>query len=137
MFKKMTLLVAAGTGYVLGAKAGKERYTQIETKFREIAGLPAVQSATATVVDTATSVADSAKAAASEKVSAVADKAKGKPDSDVVVDLAGTGTGAGPRTTAPPASAPQSTSAKSTAPKPAAPMAGAAASTSAPDVTRA
>lgn len=133
MFKKMTLLVAAGTGYVLGAKAGKERYTQIETKFREIAGLPAVQSATATVVDTATSVADSAKAAASEKVSAVADKAKGKTDSDVVVDLAGTG--AGPRTTAPPA--PQSTSAKSTAPKPAAPMAGAAASTSAPDVTRA
>ena len=68
MFRKLTLAAAAGAGYVLGAKAGKERYNQIEAKFREIAGMPAVQSATATVVDTASSVADQAKSTVTEKV---------------------------------------------------------------------
>jgi hypothetical protein len=116
VFKKLTLAAAAGAGYVLGAKAGKERYNQIEAKFREIAGMPAVQSATTTVVEAASSAADTAKSAASDKVSAVADKAKGsKGDTDVVVDL---GTGANTGATAK------------------APMAGAAASGSAPDVTR-
>ena len=101
MFKKLTLAAAAGAGYVLGAKAGKERYNQIEAKFREIAGMPAVQSATTTVVETASSVADTAKTAATDKVSAVADKAKGsKGDTDVVVDL-GTGTGANTGATSP------------------------------------
>ena len=114
MFKKLTLLAAAGTGYVLGAKAGKERYAQIESKFREFAGMPAVQSATATVVDTASGVADTAKTAVTEKAAAVTDKAgsKGpKGSTDVVVDL---GTGANTGAT----------------------MAGAAPSGSAPDVTR-
>ena len=61
MFKKLTLAAAAGAGYVLGAKAGKERYNQIESKFREIAGMPAVQNATQTVKEQASSVADTAK----------------------------------------------------------------------------
>ena len=113
MFKKLTLAAAAGAGYVLGAKAGKERYAQIESKFREIAGMPAVQNATATVKETATGVADTAKATVNEKVEAVSDKAssKSKGDKDVVVDL---GTGANTGAT----------------------MAGAAASGSAPDVPR-
>ena len=68
MFKKLTLAAAAGAGYVLGAKAGKERYAQIESKFREIAGMPAVQNATAQVKDTASSVADTAKQTVNEKV---------------------------------------------------------------------
>ena len=113
MFKKLTLAAAAGAGYVLGAKAGKERYAQIEAKFREIAGMPAVQSATATVKETALDVADSAKSTVNDKVEAVTDKAssKSKGNKDVVVDL---GTGANTGAT----------------------MAGAAASGSAPDVTR-
>ncbi len=105
MFKKLTLAAAAGAGYVLGAKAGKERYRQIEAKFREIAGMPAVQNATASVKETASGVADTAKATVSEKASAVTDKAKevkgsstGKGDQDVVVDL---GTGANTGATAP------------------------------------
>ena len=116
MFKKLTLAAAAGAGYVLGAKAGKERYAQIEAKFREIAGMPAVQHATATVIETASGVADSAKSTVNEKVEAVSEKAssKSKGDKDVVVDLGASGTGA----------------------KTGAPMAGAAASGSAPDVTR-
>ncbi len=68
MFRKLTLAAAAGAGYVLGAKAGKERYTQIEAKFREIAGMPAVQNATATVKDTASTVADQAKSTVTDKV---------------------------------------------------------------------
>jgi hypothetical protein len=40
VFKKLTLAAAAGAGYVLGAKAGKERYAQIESKFREVCGMP-------------------------------------------------------------------------------------------------
>ena len=122
MFKKLTLAAAAGAGYVLGAKAGKERYAQIESKFREIAGMPAVQSATATVVETASSVADTAKSTVNDKVEAVADKASSSSSSktpkggtDVVVDL---GTGANTGATA------------------RAPMAGAAPSGSAPDITR-
>lgn len=107
MFKKLTLAAAVGAGYVLGAKAGKERYAQIESKFREIAGMPAVQNATATVKETASGVADSAKATVNEKVEAVSDKAASKGKDDKVVDL---GTSA--------------------------PMAGATASGSAPDVTR-
>lgn len=127
MFKKLTLAAAAGAGYVLGAKAGKERYSQIEAKFREIAGMPAVKSATTTVVETASSVADTAKSAASDKVAAVADKAKGaKGNTDVVVDL-GNST---------PAKSSPAAKTGTTGTGSGATMAGAAASGSAPDVTR-
>jgi hypothetical protein len=68
VFRKLTLAAAAGAGYVLGAKAGKERYDQIEAKFREIAGMPAVQNATAAVMETASSAADTAKQTVTEKV---------------------------------------------------------------------
>ncbi len=139
MFKKLTLAAAAGAGYVLGAKAGKERYRQIEAKFREVAGMPAVQNATASVKETASGVADTAKTTMSEKAAAVTDKAKGdtgsetgKGESDVVVDL-GTGTTAPltpttpPRTTTPPTGTGTGTGTT---------MAGATASKTAPDITR-
>ena len=95
MFKKLTLAAAAGAGYVLGAKAGKERYAQIESKFREIAGMPAVQNATSTVKETASSVADTAKQTVNDKVESVSGS---KGDQDVVVvDLGhGANTGAAP-----------------------------------------
>ena len=119
MFKKLTLAAAAGAGYVLGAKAGKERYAQIESKFREIAGMPAVQNATNTVLETASGVADTAKTTVADKVDSVTDKAssKGSKDSapksngskgtDVVVDLGtGANTGATMAGAAPSGSAP-------------------------------
>lgn len=112
MFKKLTLAAAAGAGYVLGARAGKERYRQIEAKFRELAGKPAVQDATASLKETAAGVADTAKATVNEKVEAVTEKSKDKSkEKDTVVDL---GTGANTGAT----------------------MAGAAPSGSAPDITR-
>ena len=103
MFRKLTLAAAAGAGYVLGAKAGKERYTQIEAKFREIAGMPAVQNATATVKDTASSVADQAKSTGSDKVGGSSSDSSGYPSSgtttptetDVVVVDLGTGANTG------------------------------------------
>ncbi len=108
MLKKLTLAVGFGAGYVLGAKAGQERYRQIEDKFREVAGMPAVQSATANVKDTATGVAETAKQKA-DQLSDKASKGKGAKDDEVVIVDTGYG---------------------------AAPMAGAAASPTAPDVSR-
>jgi hypothetical protein len=101
MFRKLTLVVGFGAGYVLGAKAGTERYEQIVAKAREIAGMPAVQNATATVQDTAGSLADKAKDTVNEKVG-------GGSDSDVV-DLAAGGTGATTRSTAAAGAAPSAT----------------------------
>ena len=103
MFRKLTLAAAAGAGYVLGAKAGKERYNQIEAKFREIAGMPAVQSATATVKDTASTVADQAKSTVTEKVGGSStDTGSSAPstgatvtETDVVVVDLGTGANTG------------------------------------------
>ncbi len=101
MFRKLTLAAAAGAGYVLGAKAGKERYVQIEAKFREIAGMPAVQNATATVKDTASSVADQAKSTVTEKVggsstdSSYSSTGTTTTETDVVVVDLGTGANTG------------------------------------------
>ena len=101
MFRKLTLAAAAGAGYVMGAKAGKERYTQIEAKFREIAGMPAVQNATATVKDTASSVADQAKSTVTEKVggsstdSSYPSTGATTTETDVVVVDLGTGANTG------------------------------------------
>ena len=111
MIRKLTLAAGFGAGYVLGARAGKERYRQIEGKFRELAGKPAVQDMTSNLADTAEQLGEKAKAVVSEKVSAVTDKVTG---SDDVVDL----------------SAPPKTAARKTP----APMAGAAPSATAPDV---
>ena len=117
MIRKLTLAAGFAAGYVLGAKAGEQRYRQIEAKFRELAGMPAVQDLTSSLADTAGQLGDKAKATVSEKVTeavtAVGDKVTGK---DEVVDLASTSKSrTGARTTS-------------------TPMAGAAASATAPDV---
>jgi len=117
VFKKLTLAAGFGAGYVLGAKAGRERYTQLEAKFREFAGMPAVQNATASVKETASSVADSAKSTVNEKVEKVSDKTSGN-SSEPSIDLSGTTTTTTGTTTG------------------TTPMAGASASRTAPDITR-
>ena len=43
--KKIPLLAAAAAGYVLGARAGRERYEQIRTQAQRLAGDPRVQQA--------------------------------------------------------------------------------------------
>ena len=113
MIRKLTLAAGFAAGYVLGAKAGEQRYRQIEAKVRELAGMPAVQDLTSNLADTAGQIGDKAKETVNEKVSAVGDRLTG---SDDVVDLASTSKSrTGARTTS-------------------TPMAGAAASATAPDV---
>lgn len=72
MFKKLALLAAAGGGYVLGAKAGRERYEQIRSGAQRIAGNPKVQEATQKAQDQAAHAADVAK----DKMSDAADRAR-------------------------------------------------------------
>lgn len=43
--KKLGLLVAAGVGYVLGTRAGRERYDQIKANAEKVSRSPAVQNA--------------------------------------------------------------------------------------------
>ena len=81
---KLTLLTAAAAGYVLGARAGRQRYDQIADTARKVAGNPRVQAAKqqaqhavaeqATVVKDA--AADKAKETASSVKSTVADKVR-------------------------------------------------------------
>ncbi|MCW2607177.1 MAG: hypothetical protein JWO60_1870 [Frankiales bacterium] len=72
MFKKLTLAVGFGAGYVLGAKAGTQRYDQIVAKARELAGMPAVQEVTSNLTSTASTLADTAKSKANETIENVA-----------------------------------------------------------------
>lgn len=138
MIRKLTLAVGFGAGYVLGAKAGQERYQQIQAKFNELMGKPAVQDFTSNVTSTATAAADKAKSTVNEKVEAVGDKVSSSSDSGsgasgsassgtsvdevVVVDLGSTSP------TVPPVTPPVT-------PKPGpGPVLGASASRTAPDV---
>jgi hypothetical protein len=60
--KELTVIIpfvlGAATGYVLGARAGRERYEQLARTYRRVADHPAVQGAAgvakAKVVDTVT-----------------------------------------------------------------------------------
>jgi hypothetical protein len=111
VIRKLTLAAGFGAGYVLGAKAGTQRYDQIMAKFRELAGMPAVQDVTSTLTETASTLGDTAKAKVNDTISSAGDKVTGGSD---VVDLGGSKTKTGARTAA-------------------APMAGAAPSMTAPD----
>jgi hypothetical protein len=116
VIRKLTLAAGFGAGYVLGAKAGTQRYNEIMAKLRELAGMPAVQDVTNTLADTASQLGDTAKAKVNDTVASVSDKVTGS-GSDIV-DLgkstAKSGSRTGSRTAA-------------------APMPGAAASATAPD----
>ena len=92
MMKKLSLIAGFGAGYVLGAKAGTQRYNEIVAKAREIAGMQAVQQATTAVKENAQPLLDSAKDTVNEKVAS----AKGDKSSDVV-DLGASGSGAATR----------------------------------------
>lgn len=79
---KLTLLLAGGIGYVLGARAGRERYDQIVGSLNKAWGSEPVQDAVEQVKDQAPQVAhkvgDSAKSVADKTVNAV--RGNGEPD---------------------------------------------------------
>ena len=70
--KKLTLLIAGGIGYVLGTRAGRERYEQIKRAATRVKEDPRVQ-------EKATQAADLAKApVVKDKVAAAASTAADK-----------------------------------------------------------
>jgi hypothetical protein len=77
---KLTLLAAGAAGYVLGARAGRERYEQIAAATRSFARNPKVQAATQQAQETITHQAAAAGSAmagkAKETASAAADKVR-------------------------------------------------------------
>lgn len=82
--KKLTLLLAFAAGYVLGARAGRERYEQIADGARRFAGNPKVQAAAEraqeTVAQQAPVVASAVKDKATSAASSVQEKVTGGHD---------------------------------------------------------
>jgi hypothetical protein len=76
--KKSYLLIGFGAGYILGSRAGRERYEQIRSSAKKFAGNPTVQSAAGkaqeTVAQQAPVVAEAMKEKVSSAASAAADK---------------------------------------------------------------
>ena len=66
--KKLTLLIGAGVGFVLGSRAGKGPYMQLEMKVRKIAGRPEVQEKIDQVKSAAQEQATSVAATVGEKL---------------------------------------------------------------------
>ena len=71
--KKLTLLVAGGVGYVLGARAGRERYEQIKRTATRVKDDPRVQEKAAQAADLAKDKAPVVK----DKVATAASTAAG------------------------------------------------------------
>jgi len=68
--RKMTALIAGGVGYVLGSRAGRERYEQIRSAALQLKSNPKVQQAAEVAKEKAPVIKD--------KVSGVADSATSK-----------------------------------------------------------
>lgn len=69
--RKLTLLAGVAAGYVLGTRAGRERYEQIKAGASRLAGNPKVQAA-----------AGRAQEAAADAASTVADEARRRASGD-------------------------------------------------------
>ena len=77
--KKLTAILAGGAGYVLGARAGRQRYEQIRGVATKVKNNPKVQQTARQAADTAKEAAPGVK----QKVTGAADAAaqKVKPSS--------------------------------------------------------
>lgn len=77
---RVTFLAGLAAGFVVGTRAGRERYEQMKRLARKAADSPAVQQAAGTAVAQATGLAKTATSALSDKVQqrspALADAAK-------------------------------------------------------------
>jgi hypothetical protein len=82
--KKLMLLVAGGAGYVLGTRAGRERYDQIVGAVTKVRNDPRVQEKTQRAVDAAKQqapvVADKVTSAAGAAASKVSRSDSAQPD---------------------------------------------------------
>jgi hypothetical protein len=76
--KKLLLIAAVAVGYVLGARAGRERYEEIKRAFLRVKHDPRVQEKSHQAADVAKETASVATAAAVDKAQDVASAAKHK-----------------------------------------------------------
>ena len=76
--KKLPLLAAAAAGYVLGSRAGRERYEQIKSGARKVSQNPTVQNVAHKAQDAAAQQASAAAELAKDKVSSAASTAADK-----------------------------------------------------------
>ena len=77
--KKLLILVAGGVGYVLGTKAGRERYEQMRSTFNKVKDDPRVQEKTQQATDLAKQKAPIVK----DKLATAAEKGSSKVESKV------------------------------------------------------
>ncbi|MGI8524347.1 MAG: hypothetical protein ACR2K3_13725 [Nocardioides sp.] len=89
---KFSILIAGGLGYVLGARAGRERYDQIAGTVNKVKNDPRVQERTQQVADVARQqapvVKDKVTSAASTAASAASSKVgRSGPDDSLVEQL--------------------------------------------------
>ena len=86
---KMSFLIGLGAGYVLGAKAGTERYDQLKRLYENVQASPAFRKATGKAKDAASTGFEQARDVASESVnkvtSAVKDRKSGTEHSGLSV----------------------------------------------------
>lgn len=66
--KKLTILIAGGIGYVLGTRAGRERYEQIKSAAEKVKNNPTVQDKAQQATDLAKEKAQQAAEAAKDKL---------------------------------------------------------------------
>ncbi|MGO4256820.1 hypothetical protein [Marmoricola sp. RAF53] len=83
MFRKSLFLGAFGTGYVLGARAGRERYEQIRHLALRVVGDPHVQQAAHQAAETAKAEAGPLKDKVTAAVSDTVDHLTHRDRSDV------------------------------------------------------
>ena len=98
--KKLRLLAAGAVGYVLGAKAGRERYEQIMSGAGKIARDPRVRQKTHDAADAVRHNAPMMKDKVTEAASSAKDTVKQKT-SGSTTSAPGPVTGANPSTTTP------------------------------------
>ena len=79
---RLGVLVGFGAGYVLGAKAGRDRYEQLRRLYENVQASPAFQKATGKAKDAVGSGLGSAKDIASGGVSKVTDAVKARSTND-------------------------------------------------------
>ena len=87
--KKLLLLAAGGIGYVLGTRAGRERYEQIAGLATKVKNDPRVQDAAHQAAETAKTQAPLVKDKVASAASSAAEKVKpsGSSDSDLEAQL--------------------------------------------------
>lgn len=76
---RLGVLIGFGAGYVLGAKAGRERYEQLQRLYENVVSSPGFQQATGKAKEAVGSGLEQAKDLASEGVNKVKGNADTRP----------------------------------------------------------